>query len=96
VIRSRIRLTNTSFSIEGAKSQSATAGPTVRWIEAADCATPLVAPRERLLGVAELMYINSAPGRSVPVVITYCNPSQNAQRHDLQENYQLAPWHSAN
>ena len=49
------------WSNENANSDAEAAGPIARWIEAIICAIPFVAPRDRLLGGAEDMYINTAP-----------------------------------
>ncbi len=55
----------TLFVRENAKSQSAAAGPTMRWIDATICARPFVAPSDRLLRMAEEMYIYEAPDEFV-------------------------------
>lgn len=51
------------LSNENANNDAAAAGPTVRCIATIVCATPFVAPSERLFGAAENMYIITAPGR---------------------------------
>ena len=48
-------------SSEGAKSDVDAAGPTARITDAINCATPLTAPRERLLGTEDVMKMNIAP-----------------------------------
>ncbi len=47
--------------IENAKSESATTGPNMHSIDATVRARPFTAPNARLLGTAELEYINTAP-----------------------------------
>ena len=49
--------------MENAKSQSVAAGTIVPWTDATVCARPFVAPSNRLLAVAEDMYMAVAPKR---------------------------------
>jgi hypothetical protein len=49
------------WSNENANCDAEAAGPIVRWIEAIIWTVPFVVQRDRLLGEAEDMYINTAP-----------------------------------
>ena len=48
------------FVRENAKSQFAAVGPIICWIDATVAARPCIAPRDRLLGAAEEMYMYAA------------------------------------
>ena len=54
---------NQLYSSENAKSDVEAAGAMARMTVVTNCAMPLTAPNERLLGAEDLMTMNTAPTR---------------------------------